>query len=671
VEPQKPEQTGRAPELTVQLLRPPFWSGGFLFFTVIALVVALPIVVDLAAADVSAPVEELVAAAILLTLFGLAAAALIGYRLFVYLRPPPEIRFDAEHVTLPRAVDSSRRLTVRYADLQTVAIRGEPPRGALIVESEDQLLVYPFRAFRTPGDIGVVVSELNRRVGALPQAAAILESSERRQAFAEEVYERHIWATQVLIGLNVVMFLNQIATDAFFEFFGLIRWGARVPALVRDGEWFRIFAANFLHGSSFHIALNLFALYIVGGLLERLLGWVRFTAIYLLSGILAMLASTYLTNGLQSVGASGAVFGILGGLAIVDWRYHAELPMGFRQPWQRWAMILVLNAALPLSVPLVTYTHLDVWGHVVGFISGALLTVGLVDGEKRLRGVAKASPLLISVTGMLIVAYAWGLGNAVLYAKRFDSEVRAHVVAAALRGPPLDANDLNGIAWGLAVDPNVSDAGLAAARAAAERAVTAVPNESTFVDTLATVAYRSGKFDEAVRLERRVMEQPGAFAAAPSLVRTVVRFLYGGREQNWNEESINYATQLGRFLDAQVARDGALMDVGSTAPTLALIISDNGRVRLSLDMGEPRDVPTLLFATVHLGDEPNGLLRLWVAANTSRELLLLPDEIAGVLTSKRLTLSVGHVAKAPEVLSKAPSARVKYWQHDKTVGALP
>ena len=94
----------------------------------------------------------------------------------------------------------------------------------------------------------------------------------------------------------------------------LVAWGANYGPLTLDGQWWRLLTCTFVHIGIIHIGLNMWVLWDIGQLVERLTGNVGFLLLYLLSGLFGSLASVYWNPEVLSAGASGAVFGAFGGL---------------------------------------------------------------------------------------------------------------------------------------------------------------------------------------------------------------------------------------------------------------------------------------------------------------------------------------------------------------------
>ncbi|HUP44843.1 MAG TPA: rhomboid family intramembrane serine protease [Thermoanaerobaculia bacterium] len=147
----------------------------------------------------------------------------------------------------------------------------------------------------------------------------------------------------------------------------LIR-GAIVPDLLQRGELWRIFTAMFLHAGWLHWAVNSWALYQLGTLYEVMFGSARFAMIYFVSGVVASIASSLFVE-TASVGASGAVLGILGAFIFSIRRS----PQWRNEPWTKglisqlmfWAF---LNLVLGFSVP-----HIDNTAHIAGMVTGLIL----------------------------------------------------------------------------------------------------------------------------------------------------------------------------------------------------------------------------------------------------------------------------------------------------------
>ena len=129
--------------------------------------------------------------------------------------------------------------------------------------------------------------------------------------------------TYILIGINVLVALGGIlggasATGGGIGGSSLLQDGAVSRAEIADGEYWRLVTAGFLHAGFFHLLFNMLSLYILGGLLEPAVGRLRFGLIYFVSLLAGSFGALMLEPDAPTVGASGAIFGLMGATAVVD-----------------------------------------------------------------------------------------------------------------------------------------------------------------------------------------------------------------------------------------------------------------------------------------------------------------------------------------------------------------
>jgi|GraSoiStandDraft_4_1057263.scaffolds.fasta_scaffold09539_3 membrane associated rhomboid family serine protease len=213
-------------------------------------------------------------------------------------------------------------------------------------------------------------------------------------------------ATYVLIALNVIGFLAEVATGSplglgfTFEASGSVfqHYSLFGPA-VANGEWYRLITAGFLHAGLVHIAFNMFALYILGSLLEPGIGTPRFLAVYFVSLLAGSFGALLLTPHTPSLGASGAVFGVMSAAFIVA-RHR-----GVDQLASQIGFYIIINIVFTLGV-----RDISVGAHFGGLIAGALCALLIVYSERRARRpvelevIGMAALAAISVAGALAVA---------------------------------------------------------------------------------------------------------------------------------------------------------------------------------------------------------------------------------------------------------------------------
>jgi membrane associated rhomboid family serine protease len=167
-----------------------------------------------------------------------------------------------------------------------------------------------------------------------------------------------------IIAVNIAVFVIDAVLRASGGSPSLLAAGAMIPVLVAQGEWYRLVTAMFLHIGLFHLLLNCFAIYVFGGLVEQALGSARFLAIYLATGFAGSAASFAFGDPARAaVGASGAVFGLLGAWLVFNLR-RRSLMLGRANV--QWALMLIgINLVFGLIIP-----RIDWLAHAGGLVAG-------------------------------------------------------------------------------------------------------------------------------------------------------------------------------------------------------------------------------------------------------------------------------------------------------------
>lgn len=170
--------------------------------------------------------------------------------------------------------------------------------------------------------------------------------------------------TWVLLGAIVVAFIAETLAGGSTQTDVLIRLGAKVTPYIAAGEYWRFFTSMFLHIGPAHLLFNGYALVVIGTELERMLGWERFLAIYLISGLYGGLAS-YAFSINVTAGASGAIFGSIGALAAFFALYRRKLGSWGQSRLANIAFLIALNLFLGF-----TQKGIDNLAHLGGLVSG-------------------------------------------------------------------------------------------------------------------------------------------------------------------------------------------------------------------------------------------------------------------------------------------------------------
>ena len=196
----------------------------------------------------------------------------------------------------------------------------------------------------------------------------INKKTENDNKFYEHVFKpKKIVVTKILIWINVLIFFLAALLQITGEI-DLYTTFALNKVLVKNGEFYRLITCGFLHADIIHLACNMYSLNIIGTQLESFIGKKKFLIVYLISMFTGSLLSCVINTG-WSVGASGAIFGLLGSL--IYFGYHYRLYLGSVLKSQI-IPILLLNLGLGFIIP-----NIDVSGYIGGLVGGLLSTMAL------------------------------------------------------------------------------------------------------------------------------------------------------------------------------------------------------------------------------------------------------------------------------------------------------
>jgi membrane associated rhomboid family serine protease len=227
-----------------------------------------------------------------------------------------------------------------------------------------------------------------------PQGAARVTTGVKRAAFEGT----GALVTKAMIAANVLVFFVNLAQGStlnrtagtVFEKGALFILSPFYPGGLAEGEWWRLISAAFLHGNLIHLGMNMFVLWIVGAPVEQAIGRGRFLALYFVSGLAGSAGALVFSDPFATtVGASGAIFGILGAALVLESQRSYVLggqALG----------LIVVNLVLTFAIP-----NISVGGHLGGLAGGALSMLAL-SRFGRTHGIY-GRPGLIGVLGLIAV----------------------------------------------------------------------------------------------------------------------------------------------------------------------------------------------------------------------------------------------------------------------------
>lgn len=210
----------------------------------------------------------------------------------------------------------------------------------------------------------------------------INEKNRRDNMENEKLFKpKTIILNNIILGLLVLIYILGLVlnySDALNYNFGLIN------EAVRDGQFYRLVTCIFLHGGLLHLLCNCYSLYIVGNQIENFYGKTKFIIIFLFSGITGSLLSLALgPNNAISIGASGAIFGLMGSLLYFGYYYRVFLGSFLTKSL---IPIIILNLAIGFMS-----TGINNFGHIGGLIGGLLISMALginkKDSKNRVTGI--------------------------------------------------------------------------------------------------------------------------------------------------------------------------------------------------------------------------------------------------------------------------------------------
>jgi membrane associated rhomboid family serine protease len=199
--------------------------------------------------------------------------------------------------------------------------------------------------------------------------------------------------TTTLIAVNIGIYLLELLLGGQINGTGnrIYEEGVLAAPLVADGEWWRLVTSAFLHYGPIHLGLNMLVLYLVGPALEEYLGHGRYALLYLVSGLAGAAGALAVHPNSLTVGASGAIWGIMGAALILEWRkiyVFGGQALG----------LVVFNLVITFLIP-----GISVGGHIGGLIGGGLAAFAFIG----LRRTPALATLSVAAVGALSVAVAF------------------------------------------------------------------------------------------------------------------------------------------------------------------------------------------------------------------------------------------------------------------------
>lgn len=190
----------------------------------------------------------------------------------------------------------------------------------------------------------------------------------------ESVFKSKVpYITYFLIAVNVIFYVVPMLLGSDVYQYIIDAYCIHGPS-IRAGQYYRLLTGIFLHGNIVHLLFNCYALYVLGGQIENFFGKFKYIIIYLFSGLTGSLLSITLSGNVGSIGASGAIFGLMGSLLYFGYHYRVYLGNVIKS---QIVPLILLNLAIGFIS-----SGIDNWGHIGGLIGGIVITMALGVKEK-------------------------------------------------------------------------------------------------------------------------------------------------------------------------------------------------------------------------------------------------------------------------------------------------
>ena len=226
-----------------------------------------------------------------------------------------------------------------------------------------------------------IVEKTNRKEDGLEYFIKVTDNinkkNEKRNKIAEKIFSyKQPIVTYIIMAICIILFILMELSGGSTNSQTLLKYGANLDVLVKNGEYYRLFTCIFLHIGIMHLLCNMYSLYIIGREVENLFGKIKYIIIFIISGIFGRIMSLAFTHNTISAGASGAIFGLLGALLYFGMHYRTYLGEAIKRSI---IPIIVVNLIIGFFAE-----GIDLAAHIGGLVGGVLVAmmVGVPDKSK-------------------------------------------------------------------------------------------------------------------------------------------------------------------------------------------------------------------------------------------------------------------------------------------------
>lgn len=291
-------------------------------------------------------------------------------------------QLDFDKFKLDRIVKQVKRKTLSFK-VKVLSIYTDIEDEKIL--NNDDVLITKEKDINNPKLVSAfpdIVEKTNRKEDGLEYFIKVTDNinkkNEKRNKVAEKIfsYKKPI-VTYIIIAICILLYIiMEIFGNGSTNNITLLKFGANLDVLVKNGEYYRLFTSIFLHIGIMHLLCNMYSLYIIGREVESLFGKVKYIIIFILSGIFGSVLSIAFSHNVISAGASGTIFGLLGALLYFGMYYRTYLGEALVRSI---IPILIINLVIGFLSP-----GIDMAAHIGGFVGGILVSmmVGIPDKSK-------------------------------------------------------------------------------------------------------------------------------------------------------------------------------------------------------------------------------------------------------------------------------------------------
>lgn len=291
-------------------------------------------------------------------------------------------QLDFDKFKLSRIVKQVKRKTLTFK-VKVLSIYTDIEDEKIL--NSDDVLITKEKDINNPKLVSAfpdIVEKTNRKEDGLEYFIKVTDNinkkNEKRNKTAEKIFSYKIpIVTYIIMAICIILFIMmEVFSGGSTNTATLLKYGANVDVLVKNGEFYRLFTCIFLHIGIMHLICNMYSLYIIGREVENLFGKIKYIIIFILSGIFGSIMSIVFNHNVVSAGASGAIFGLLGALLYFGINYRTYLGEAVKRS-------IIPTIIINLIIGVLS-TGIDLAAHIGGLVGGVLVSmmVGIPDKSK-------------------------------------------------------------------------------------------------------------------------------------------------------------------------------------------------------------------------------------------------------------------------------------------------